>query len=32
MYEIYVETCGQNTENQVNPATFGKLVWASCRK
>ncbi|XP_063569450.1 DNA-binding protein RFX8 isoform X9 [Pongo abelii] len=26
MYEIYVETCGQNTENQVNPATFGKLV------
>uniref|UniRef100_A0A2R9CG39 Regulatory factor X8 n=1 Tax=Pan paniscus TaxID=9597 RepID=A0A2R9CG39_PANPA len=24
MYEIYVETCGQNTENQVNPATFGK--------
>ncbi|XP_011910973.1 PREDICTED: DNA-binding protein RFX8 isoform X7 [Cercocebus atys] len=26
MYEIYVETCGQNTENQVNPATFGRLV------
>ncbi|XP_037860153.2 DNA-binding protein RFX8 isoform X3 [Chlorocebus sabaeus] len=26
MYEIYVETCGQNIENQVNPATFGKLV------
>ncbi|XP_069350827.1 DNA-binding protein RFX8 isoform X1 [Eulemur rufifrons] len=24
MYEIYVETCGQNTQNQVNPATFGK--------
>ncbi|XP_008584486.1 PREDICTED: DNA-binding protein RFX8 [Galeopterus variegatus] len=24
MYEIYVETCGQNAENQVNPATFGK--------
>uniref|UniRef100_A0A2K5Z1C7 Regulatory factor X8 n=2 Tax=Mandrillus leucophaeus TaxID=9568 RepID=A0A2K5Z1C7_MANLE len=24
MYEIYVETCGQNTENQVNPATFGR--------
>ncbi|XP_004633256.2 DNA-binding protein RFX8 [Octodon degus] len=26
MYEIYVETCGQNAPNQVNPATFGKLV------
>nr|XP_026264409.1 DNA-binding protein RFX8 [Urocitellus parryii] len=26
MYEIYVETCGQNAENQVNPAMFGKLV------
>ncbi|XP_068956620.1 DNA-binding protein RFX8 isoform X1 [Petaurus breviceps papuanus] len=26
MYEIYVETCGQNAQNQVNPATFGKLV------
>ncbi|KAG8504918.1 DNA-binding protein RFX8 [Galemys pyrenaicus] len=25
MYEIYVETCGQNAENQVNPATFGKV-------
>ncbi|NP_001257816.1 DNA-binding protein RFX8 [Canis lupus familiaris] len=24
MYEIYVETCGQNAQNQVNPATFGK--------
>uniref|UniRef100_Q6ZV50-2 Isoform 2 of DNA-binding protein RFX8 n=1 Tax=Homo sapiens TaxID=9606 RepID=Q6ZV50-2 len=27
MYEIYVETCGQNTENQVNPATFGKMAF-----
>ncbi|KAF4016119.1 hypothetical protein G4228_008193 [Cervus hanglu yarkandensis] len=26
MYEIYVETCGQNAQNQVNPAMFGKLV------
>lgn len=26
MYEIYVETCGQSAQNQVNPATFGKLV------
>ncbi|VTJ85023.1 Hypothetical predicted protein, partial [Marmota monax] len=26
MYEIYVETCGQNSQNQVNPAMFGKLV------
>nr|XP_020012973.1 DNA-binding protein RFX8 [Castor canadensis] len=26
MYEIYVETYGQNAQNQVNPATFGKLV------
>ncbi|XP_039109038.1 DNA-binding protein RFX8 [Hyaena hyaena] len=26
MYEIYVETCGQNAQTQVNPATFGKLV------
>uniref|UniRef100_A0A4X2L7W5 DNA-binding protein RFX8 n=1 Tax=Vombatus ursinus TaxID=29139 RepID=A0A4X2L7W5_VOMUR len=26
MYEMYVETCGQNAQNQVNPATFGKLV------
>eukprot|EP00070_Physeter_catodon_P045860 XP_028352754.1 DNA-binding protein RFX8-like isoform X5 [Physeter catodon] len=26
MYEIYVETCGQNAQNQVNPATFGKLA------
>ncbi|XP_034857707.1 DNA-binding protein RFX8 [Mirounga leonina] len=26
MYEIYVETCGQNAQDQVNPATFGKLV------
>ncbi|XP_037662948.1 DNA-binding protein RFX8-like [Choloepus didactylus] len=26
MYEIYVETCGQNAPEQVNPATFGKLV------
>ncbi|KAF6321656.1 RFX family member 8, lacking RFX DNA binding domain [Rhinolophus ferrumequinum] len=26
MYEIYVETCGQNAQNHVNPATFGKLV------
>ncbi|XP_023107332.1 DNA-binding protein RFX8 isoform X4 [Felis catus] len=26
MYEIYVETCGHNTQTQVNPATFGKLV------
>uniref|UniRef100_A0A452E6G9 DNA-binding protein RFX8 n=1 Tax=Capra hircus TaxID=9925 RepID=A0A452E6G9_CAPHI len=26
MYEIYMETCGQNAQNQVNPATFGKLV------
>lgn len=25
MYEIYVETCGQNAQNQVNPATFGKV-------
>uniref|UniRef100_A0AC11BGS3 Regulatory factor X8 n=1 Tax=Ovis aries TaxID=9940 RepID=A0AC11BGS3_SHEEP len=24
MYEIYVETCRQNAQNQVNPATFGK--------
>ncbi|KAI6049823.1 RFX8 [Marmota monax] len=24
MYEIYVETCGQNSQNQVNPAMFGK--------
>ncbi|GAB1284916.1 DNA-binding protein RFX8 [Apodemus speciosus] len=24
MYEIYVETCGQSAQNQVNPATFGK--------
>nr|XP_058935617.1 LOW QUALITY PROTEIN: DNA-binding protein RFX8 [Kogia breviceps] len=26
MREIYVETCGQSAQNQVNPATFGKLV------
>ncbi|XP_014647072.1 PREDICTED: DNA-binding protein RFX8 [Ceratotherium simum simum] len=26
MYEIYMETCGQNAQNRVNPATFGKLV------
>ncbi|KAM9584818.1 DNA-binding protein RFX8 [Trichechus inunguis] len=26
VYEIYMETCGQNAQNQVNPATFGKLV------
>ncbi|XP_005400818.2 PREDICTED: DNA-binding protein RFX8 [Chinchilla lanigera] len=26
MYEIYAETCGQHAQNQVNPATFGKLV------
>nr|XP_030694627.1 LOW QUALITY PROTEIN: DNA-binding protein RFX8-like [Globicephala melas] len=26
MYETYVETCGQNAQSQVNPATFGKLV------
>ncbi|XP_060043413.1 DNA-binding protein RFX8 isoform X2 [Erinaceus europaeus] len=26
MYDIYMETCGQNAENPVNPATFGKLV------
>nr|XP_033803625.1 DNA-binding protein RFX8 isoform X2 [Geotrypetes seraphini] len=26
MYEIYLETCGQSGLNQVNPATFGKLV------
>ncbi|XP_061287676.1 DNA-binding protein RFX8 isoform X1 [Bos javanicus] len=26
MYEIYMETCGQNAQNQVNPAMFGKLV------
>ena len=25
MYEIYVETCGQNAQNQVNPAMFGKV-------
>ncbi|KAI4577866.1 hypothetical protein MJT46_019397, partial [Ovis ammon polii x Ovis aries] len=25
MYEIYVETCRQNAQNQVNPATFGKV-------
>ncbi|XP_059972952.1 LOW QUALITY PROTEIN: DNA-binding protein RFX8 [Mesoplodon densirostris] len=24
MYEIYVDTCGQNAQNQVNPAMFGK--------
>ncbi|XP_078206184.1 DNA-binding protein RFX8 [Callithrix jacchus] len=24
MYEIYMESCGQNAENQVNLATFGK--------
>uniref|UniRef100_A0A8D2D8P1 Regulatory factor X8 n=1 Tax=Sciurus vulgaris TaxID=55149 RepID=A0A8D2D8P1_SCIVU len=24
MYEIYVETCGQDAQNQVNPAMFGK--------
>ncbi|XP_055984377.1 DNA-binding protein RFX8 isoform X3 [Sorex fumeus] len=24
MYDIYVETCGKNVQNQVNPATFGK--------
>ncbi|XP_019522023.1 PREDICTED: DNA-binding protein RFX8 [Hipposideros armiger] len=24
MYEIYVETCGQNAQNHVSPATFGK--------
>ncbi|XP_027959829.1 DNA-binding protein RFX8 [Eumetopias jubatus] len=24
MYEIYVESCGQNAQDQVNPATFGK--------
>lgn len=29
MYEIYVETCGQNAQNQVNPATFGKV---SCQE
>uniref|UniRef100_H0UZ08 Regulatory factor X8 n=1 Tax=Cavia porcellus TaxID=10141 RepID=H0UZ08_CAVPO len=26
MYEIYMDTCGRNAQNQVNPATFGKLV------
>ncbi|XP_010635423.1 DNA-binding protein RFX8 isoform X2 [Fukomys damarensis] len=26
VYEMYVETCGQNAQNQVNAATFGKLV------
>ncbi|KAM5227817.1 DNA-binding protein RFX8 [Ctenodactylus gundi] len=26
LYEIYMETCGQNSQNQVNPAMFGKLV------
>ncbi|XP_027478214.2 DNA-binding protein RFX8 isoform X3 [Zalophus californianus] len=26
MYEIYVESCGPNAQDQVNPATFGKLV------
>nr|XP_023474304.1 DNA-binding protein RFX8 [Equus caballus] len=26
MYEIYMETCGQSAQNQVKPATFGKLV------
>jgi hypothetical protein len=27
MYEIYVETYGQNAQNQVNPATFGKVSY-----
>ncbi|XP_074847578.1 DNA-binding protein RFX8 [Carettochelys insculpta] len=26
LYEMYLENCTQNTQNQVNPATFGKLV------
>nr|XP_031547839.1 DNA-binding protein RFX8 isoform X4 [Vicugna pacos] len=26
MYEMYVETYGQDAQNQVNPAMFGKLV------
>nr|XP_009664756.1 PREDICTED: LOW QUALITY PROTEIN: DNA-binding protein RFX8-like [Struthio camelus australis] len=26
LYEMYIENCGQNVKNQVNPATFGKLV------
>ncbi|KAF5926213.1 hypothetical protein HPG69_011340 [Diceros bicornis minor] len=26
LYEIYMKTCGQNAQNRVNPATFGKLV------
>uniref|UniRef100_A0A8D1M7V4 DNA-binding protein RFX8 n=1 Tax=Sus scrofa TaxID=9823 RepID=A0A8D1M7V4_PIG len=26
LYEIYMETCGHSAPNQVNPATFGKLV------
>lgn len=25
MYEIYMETCGQSAQNQVKPATFGKV-------
>nr|XP_054100581.1 DNA-binding protein RFX8 [Callithrix jacchus] len=30
MYEIYMESCGQNAENQVNLATFGKRQLPSC--
>uniref|UniRef100_A0A8C0GQF4 DNA-binding protein RFX8 n=1 Tax=Chelonoidis abingdonii TaxID=106734 RepID=A0A8C0GQF4_CHEAB len=26
LYEMYIENCTQNAQNQVNPATFGKLV------
>uniref|UniRef100_A0A8C4IYB4 DNA-binding protein RFX8 n=1 Tax=Dromaius novaehollandiae TaxID=8790 RepID=A0A8C4IYB4_DRONO len=26
LYEMYIENCSQNVKNQVNPATFGKLV------
>nr|XP_014348133.1 PREDICTED: DNA-binding protein RFX8 isoform X2 [Latimeria chalumnae] len=26
LYEFYLETCGQNIQNRVNAATFGKLV------
>ncbi|XP_067145812.1 LOW QUALITY PROTEIN: DNA-binding protein RFX8 [Apteryx mantelli] len=26
LYEMYIENCSQNVNDQVNPATFGKLV------
>ncbi|KAI5935647.1 DNA-binding protein RFX8 [Manis javanica] len=31
MYEIYVEICGQNAQNQVNPSIFGKHTETSSK-